>query len=333
MRNLDKLQKITTSMIPAMIQNTTGGMIVVFPSPEEVKVSPPYPGKLDRIEILMHKPSTGSVLHTHSITYNSQLYHPRVVEGLLETPQECVVCNAPAVDVGILESTKALYSVSSKLTINAPNATRLWSALQSDRFWFTFPVCSIHKDDFHEHLYFDNNRPDQKTELKLDNIPWGREFIKQNKVIQAYVKTEDFFRKRKLSLWLIYFGVLTSALAITSTILIGSWGWLIPTLPVLIGGLYLFFTNRYEVIVSDSKASGEGNRLKWYEGLFSLREASDVLLYIGMFIGVAGLIFATMKTNGENLSWPWYIKAGIIALGVVIAVLSIWWQSKIGKQK
>jgi hypothetical protein len=333
MTDINKLKQIAAKLFPSMISNTTGGVFTTYPSPAEVMISDPFPSNMERVEILMHMPYQSTSLHTNNITYGGKAYHPHVIPAILEMPENCFVCDRTAVDQGVIESSKPLYSVSSKLQLNSPNAGRLWTSLQSDRYWFTFPVCQNHKNDFIKNIWINVNRIDGNAELKLSNPTWSDQFIKMNDVKHAVYKSEEYLRKYKWSMYLLFFGILSSAIAITATIVNGSWGWLIPTLGMLIGGIVLLFTNRYEVLVSDTSAKDGKQKPKWYEGIVSLRQIVGGIETVGAVVAVLGLILATMKTDGKYLPWPWYIKIGIIALGVLIFVLGSWWRSKIEKKK
>jgi len=231
----------------------------------------------------------------------------------------------------VLEALGPVKLTYGKMTINAANATRVWNSIQCDRYWFTFPVCEDHPNDFNKKVYINASQADGTLEIKLPNRAWGEAFIAMNQVDYVTYKSKEYLRKFKWTMFLIYFGILGLALAITATIVSGAWFWIVPTSAMIIGGFILLFTNRFQVVVAESSSDPERKKdvPPWLEGIISMQTLKSSITTTGVMIAIIGVLLAFLKVNGEYIALPWFVKAGIVVVGLVILILG----SLLGKKK
>jgi hypothetical protein len=322
MTDLNKLKEIASMMfLPTRISGVVN--LLAYPSPDVVKQSTSFPDKLERVEILMHKPQTAQALHTSTIIQSGKPTSLQVLPCMLSTPETCVICNRASVDQGVLEAIGPIKLTYGKMTIDGANASRVWDSIQRDRYWFTFPVCKDHLNDFHKKVFINESLPGDTLEIKLPHKAWGEQFIGMNQVDYATYKNEDYLRKFRWTSLLLYVGILGLALAITLAILMGDWFWIIPTSAMTIGGLILLFKNRFQVLVAESSSDPEGGNAVpgWLTGVISMKTLKNNITATGVGIAIIGVLTAFLKVNGNYLAWPWYIKAGIVLLGVLVFIV------------
>jgi len=330
MTDLNKLKEVASLMfLPTRISGVVN--LLAYPSPDIARQTQPFPGKDERMEIHMHKPYSAQALHTDTIIQGGKPTKLQVLPVMLSTPETCVVCNRDSVDQGVLEALGPVKLTYGKMTISGANASRVWNSIQCDRYWFTFPVCKDHQNDFHKKVFINASQPDGTLEIKLPHKAWAEQFITMNQVDHATFKSKDYLRKFRWTMLLLYVGILGLALAIVLTIVKGVWFWLIPTLAMTIGGVVLLFKNRFQVVVPESSSDPEGKKdvPPWLEGIISMKTLKSSFTTTGATIAIIGIILAFVKVNGNYLAWPWYIKAGIVVLGVLVFIFG----SLLGRKK
>lgn len=329
MTDLNKLKEVAGMMIlPTRITGVAN--LLAYPSPGIVQQTQPLPGKVERMEIKMRKSVSAQALHTSTITKDGKPTTLKVLPCLLSTPEKCVVCNRQTDDQGVLEALGPVKISYGKMTISGANASRIWNSLQCDRYWFTFPVCKVHQNDLNKKVFIDAT-PHHTLEIKLPNRAWGEEFIAMNQVDYVAYKSKEYLKKFKWMVLLLYAGIFGLTLAIIATIVSGAWFWIIPTLALVIGGFILLFKNRFQVLVAESSSDPEGMKdvPPWLEGIISMKTLKTSITATGFAIAFLGVLSALLKINGEYIALPWFVKAGIVVLGVLVFILG----SLLGKKK
>ena len=209
------------------------------------------------------------------------------------------------------------------MTISGNNAARVWDAIQRDRDWFAIPVCKDHKSDFHQHVEIKQNTKDQLFEIKLPNKAWAEEFIAMNPVQYAVFKNEEYLRKFRWAITLLYFGILGLAVAIALTFTKANWIWLIPTLALTFGGVFLLFKNRFKILVAEKSDTTDGSSPlpKWLEGVVSFKSLKSNLSALGFTLLVLGAILAFVEFNGKSIAWP--VTVSMLGAGALFALISM----------
>lgn len=139
--------------------------VIAYPSPDEALEYPKLSGNQGRAEILMRF-NHGEKLHHNELIQNGELKNLEIFSPKIEWPNECVICNKLASNSIVVESCSEIKVSAHRVVLDFPNASRIWTSLQTDRFWFSVPVCNIH-----------NNRTLLEHSISIDLISQKRKML------------------------------------------------------------------------------------------------------------------------------------------------------------